>query len=125
MCARIVYKRQVFKPGDRVPVEIDGCTGELVWGDGYNPPFARKESLDSRWFRKGWQSCHILADGFAERSRATGELVWGRADGKLYGLHRAGTVVVVTREATPAELHRYGHNRHPIIVKEAYKCHSG
>lgn len=117
MCATFKNGDRVFKP--RSIVEAKGKAGGVsaVWAG-----FARSEIL-AWWKRQGAEELDVTATEFAERSDATGELVWGTVpEGLVLRAvldSRATTPLlkVVTREATEEELAVYGHPRMPVLER--------
>ena len=120
MCATFKKGDRVFKP--RSMVEARGRTGDLraVWAG-----FARSEIL-GWWKRQGAEELDVEATEFAERSDASGELVWGTVPQGLVLRAvldvRGNTplVKVVTRSATKAECTVYGHPRMPVLESPLY-----
>lgn len=117
MCATFKNGDRIFKP--RSIVEAKGKSGDVsaVWGG-----FARSEIL-GWWKRQGAEELDVTATEFAERSDATGELVWGTVPAGLVlraVLDPRGTtplLKVVTRESTEAELTTYNHPRMPVLER--------
>jgi len=114
MCARFKSRGQIYQPGQQIPTYSAEEPSHLLW-DG----FARRESLRT-WEKKGARNATIHADGFAERSRRTGELVWKDAPISFAAiiLPREKTVRVVTRPCSPEEATFFGHDRCPQETTE-------
>lgn len=96
-----------------------GPSGPLhrVWAG-----FARSEILPW-WLQRGGELVDVPAEEFAERSDATGNLVWDAVPAGLVIrglLDRQSShelLKIVTRRATPAELEKFQHERMPLLEK--------
>jgi hypothetical protein len=119
MCARIQWNGVTVAPGARITVETAEGQLELSWGGNKMPPFARAESLHTKWLSRGWQPCRIPATSYAERDGRTKQLVWAPQAGPyaIQGVWKDGAVAVVTRAANERELEVFGHPRHPELLK--------
>jgi len=115
MCARMKFGNTIYKPGDRFALEVDGKDAEVVWGGG-TVPFARSENLE-RWLSAGWEKYAITPDGFAERHKWEGELVWEEHPKPIMVLMKrrghAYEMAVVTRNANEQQRLKFGHPRVP------------
>jgi hypothetical protein len=98
---------RIYRPSNNIPTQVGGKSQMLFW-DG----FAREERL-GMWKSRGASEVTIKADAFAERSDTSRELVWDENPVTIHGLVIQNTVRVITREASPAELSRFGHGRMP------------
>jgi hypothetical protein len=112
MCGRMRIGGREIRPGDSIC--IDGET--LTWG-GSHVPFARFESIEDKWLKNGWELYGIPVEGFAERNRTSGELVWDNTACQIIVAVKGGEFAVVTRQATPEEQKFFGHHRVPVTVK--------
>jgi hypothetical protein len=80
------------------------------------------------WIQRGGILLDIPAAEFAERSDRTGELVWdmvpeGLVIRAILDRQTAHELVkIVTREATPAELEKFEHNRMPVLEKPLHSA---
>ena len=117
MCAVFKVQGKTFRPGREVPVIGPAGFCHRIWAG-----FARSEILNW-WIQRGGVLLDIPAEEFAERSDRSGELVWAavREGLVIRALLDRQTehelVKIVTREATPAELERFQHNRMPVLEK--------
>ena len=121
MCSRMQVQlstgQSVFvMPGDQIPYRHGGEVLAGMWGAQFGTKvvgFARSETVREKWLTKGWQTCTVPIADFAEgHSRVT----WAGVEGDLAALHRRGEVVIITRQATPAESRRLQHHRVPVQV---------
>ena len=117
MCATFEFNRQIYKPGKKVVAVAASGIVRHAWAG-----FAREEILDW-WQRKGGILLDIYADRFAERSNATGKLIWDQVPERLVirGVldQQAGgepLVKIVTRASSHGELERYQHPRMPVLA---------
>ena len=84
--------------------------------------FARSEILPW-WIQRGGELVDVPAEEFAERSDASGELIWDTVPEGLVirGLIDRQTshelLKIVTRGATPGELEKFQHARMPLLEK--------
>lgn len=116
MCARFEVNDRRLMPGRRVGCWLGERRSELfVWAG-----FARRESL-GWWKRKGGELVDVPATRYAERSRATGQLVWAEmpVGGVIRGLVDPNDgkplLKVVTRECEAEEAAFFGHHRICLI----------
>ena len=117
MCARMKYPQGRRRPGSQIPVVFNGDTVWCRWGIPGHTPFARTESLDY-WHSKGWVAAYTPAEGFAERHRDTGELVWARVENAV-GLKvqvKGELALIITQQANALHDHQFGHGRVPVKV---------
>lgn len=122
MCAVFKVQGQTFRPGREVPAVGPEGPIHRIWAG-----FARSEILNW-WIQRGGILLDIPAAEFAERSDRTGELVWDivpeglviRAILDRQTVHEL--VKIVTREATPAELGKFEHNRMPVLEKPLHSA---
>ncbi|MFZ4681703.1 MAG: hypothetical protein ACOYMS_04305 [Terrimicrobiaceae bacterium] len=122
MCNAFSQNGRDVRPGQRATVRVK-ATGE-VFDQAVFAGCARHESR-GWWKRQGASEAILDATRFAEKNKSTGVFTWddipaGQAieallepqpDGKDYRLLK-----VVTREATPEELARFGNNRVPVLA---------
>lgn len=120
MCAVFKVQGKAFRPGREVPAIGPAGACHRIWAG-----FARSEILNW-WIQRGGVLLDIPAEEFAERSDRTGELLWDAVGEGLVirGLLDRQTsqelIKIVTREATPAELERFQHNRTPVLEMPLY-----
>jgi len=121
MCSRLHIKlstgRDAFvMPSDQLPYRHDGEVLAGMWGANFGSKlvgFARVETVREKWLGKGWQTCTVPIADFAEGHQ---QVTWAGIAGDLAALVRWGEVVIVTRQATPAEAARLSHHRVPVQV---------
>lgn len=118
MCARMRVGNEERQPGDWLRIfDVDGNPVNARWGidrGGPRPvPFARNETLDSKWGQYG--QTEIAIDGFAERN-SSGDLVWLNKPSVMTIItDDAGNgIAVVTRAANDVEQKFFGHKRVPV-----------
>lgn len=124
MCSRLQVRLSTdgsitaVKVGDPVPFHSEGQDWQGIWGTTQFGDrlvgFARVETVREKWLTRGWQTCTVPIANFAEghdrqRWADTGEAL-------VAALHKAGEVVVITRQATPAEYRKLDHHRMPVQV---------
>jgi hypothetical protein len=121
MCAVFKTHHSISKPSQTIAaISSNGCC-EHVWAG-----FARAEILGWWIDRKGGRLLDVPATEFAERSDATGKLVWESIPsglvirGLLDNEGRKSFIRIVTRESTPAELERFQHPRMPLLEKPLF-----
>lgn len=89
--------------------------------------FARSEILPW-WLQRGGELVDVPAEEFAERSDASGELVWDAVPEGLVirGLLDRQTshelLKIVTRSSTAAELEKFQHERMPLLEPPLHPC---
>jgi len=122
MCSRLHVQLstglQVIQPGDSIPYrQGNKPVQEATWGipqyGGRHQGFARVESWEQKWLTKGWRPCVVPSENFAEGHET---VRWAGVNGDIAALHRAGVVVVITRQATAAEFAKLDHHRVPVQV---------
>ena len=115
MCAVFKVQGKTFRPGSEVPAVGPDGPIHRIWAG-----FARSEILNW-WIQRGGILLDIPAEEFAERSDRTSELVWdelpsGLVIRAILDRQTAHELIkIVTREAAPAELERFQHNRMPVL----------
>lgn len=124
MCAAFELNSRVLRPGRRIRVWRENQPATLVWAG-----FARRESL-GWWRRNGGELVDIPAERFAERSDRDRQLRWDvvPAGFVIRGLidPHAGTPLlkVVTRPSSEEELHRFEHDRMPLLELPLFSAES-
>jgi len=127
MCNRVVQKKVVIKPGERILVLMrgPGAEFELPFAEAVFAGPAKKESRNYWISREG--AIDVLVpdvSSFGEKHKVTGEQGWEEVPpgsaleglllpqptGKAYRLLK-----IVTQPATPDQLARLGNDRAPVV----------
>jgi len=122
MCASFEVNGKQLRPGRPVSVWAEGAPLTAVWSG-----FARGEIL-SWWLGKGYTPVDVPAERFAERSRKEGRLIWADMPKGMIirGLRDTSSptaqILIVTRQASPTEQEKFGHDRMPLIEAPTYSA---
>ena len=122
MCASLEVNGKRLRPGRTVSVWVEGSALSAVWSG-----FARTEIL-SWWLGKGCSPVDVPAERFAERSRKEGRLIWADMPKGMIirGLKDTSgptaQILIVTRQASPTEQEKFGHERMPLIEAPLYSA---
>lgn len=125
MCSKLQFKESVFRPGDRIQVN----SAMKLDGAGQWTGFIRSDAEEKTkrfWVQKGFTAkLDVPATRFAEKSRKTdGDVFDDVGDGNVVfavGNRKTGEVKVLTRNASPAEAERFGHDRMPVTGRRRFK----